>query len=61
MRAGEAQMHVTPGVVSGDGEERASSLRLFHGCVAAIVLGVFVTVILPLLIWAAGILFAGAR
>ena len=61
MRAGEARMQVPPGAASGDGEERAGSLRLFHGCIAAIVLGVFVTVVLPMLVWAAGILFAGAR
>ena len=61
MRAGQAQMQAPPGAASGDGEERAGSLRLFHGCIAAIVLGVFVAVILPLLVWAAAILFAGAR
>ena len=61
MRAGQAQMQVPPGAASGDGEERAGSLRLFHGCIAAIVLGVFVTIVLPLLVWAAAILFAGAR
>ena len=61
MRAGQAQMQAAPGAASGDGEERAGSLRLFRGCIAAIVLGVFVAVILPLLVWAAAILFAGAR
>jgi hypothetical protein len=57
----EARMPAPPGAASGDGEERAGSLRLFHGCIAAIVVGIFVTVILPLLVWAAAILFAGAR
>jgi hypothetical protein len=59
MRAGEAQMQVPPGAASG--EERAGSLRLFRGCIIAIVLVVFVAVILPMLVWAAAILFAGAR
>jgi hypothetical protein len=61
MRAGQAQMPAPPGAASGDEEERAGSLRLFHGCIAAIVLGAFVTVVLPLLVWAAAIFFAGAR
>jgi len=61
MRAGEAQMQAPPGAASGDGEERAGSLRLFHACIVAIVLGIFVTVVLPMLIWAAAILFAGTR
>jgi hypothetical protein len=61
MRAGEAQMQAPPGAASGDGEERAGSLRLFHACIAAIVLGIFFTVVLPMLVWAAAILFAGAR
>ena len=54
-------MQAPPGAASGDGEERAGSLRLFHGCIAAIVLAVFVTIVLPLLVWAVAILFAGAR
>jgi len=61
MRAGEAQMQVPAGAASGDGVERAGSLRLFHGCIAAVVIGVFVTVVLPMIVWAVGILFAGAR
>jgi hypothetical protein len=61
MRAGQPQVEVPPGAASGEGEERAGSLRLFKGCIAAIALGVFVTIVLPLLVWAAAILFAGAR
>lgn len=62
MRPGEVQMQAPPEVTSGDGEQpRARSLRLFHGCIGAVVLGVFVTVVLPLLVWAAGILLAGSR
>jgi hypothetical protein len=61
MPAGEARMPAPPGAASGEAEGRAGSLRLFHGCIAAVVLGIFVTVILPLLVWAAAILFAGAR
>jgi hypothetical protein len=46
---------------AGRGQGRGHPLRLFHGCIAAIVLGVFVAVILPALVWAVSILLAGSR
>jgi hypothetical protein len=56
---GDAPIGARPG--AGTDSEEQPSLVLAKGCLAAIVLAVFVTVVLPMLIWAAAILLAGSR
>ena len=56
---GDADIGARPGARPG-GEEQPS-LFLAKGCLSMIVVAVFVTVILPMLIWAAAILLAGSR
>ena len=56
---GDADIGAQPG--AGPGGEQQPSLLLQKGCLSAIVLAVFITVVLPMLIWVAGILVAGSR
>ncbi len=46
---------------AGTGEEKQPSLFAQKACVSLIVAAVFLAVVLPMLVWAAGILFAGSR
>jgi hypothetical protein len=48
-----------PGV--GRGEEEQGSSWLARCCLAAVLIAVFVVVVVPVLIWVAGILIAGGR
>ena len=56
---GDADMGARPG--AGTGGEKQPSLFAQKACVSLIVAAVFVVVVLPMLVWAAGILFAGSR
>ncbi len=56
---GDADIGIPPGAESG--QEKQPSLFLARGCLALIVLAVFVTVVLPILVWAVSILVAGSR
>jgi hypothetical protein len=56
---GNADIGARPG--GGPGGEEQPNLFLAKACLTVIVLAVFVTVILPMLIWAAAILFAGSH
>ncbi len=46
---------------AGRGDEEQGASRLARGCLAAILIAIFVAVGLPALIWAAAILIAGGR
>jgi hypothetical protein len=50
---------VQPGARPGEEQQGASWFE--RGCLAVIVLVTLVTVVLPLLVWAAAIIFAGSR
>jgi len=56
---GDADIGARPG--AGPVKEQHPSLLAQKVCLAVIVLAIFVTVILPMLIWAAAILLAGSR
>jgi hypothetical protein len=56
---GHADAGPRPGVESGEAEQR--SYLLMHLCLAVAALAAFFVVIVPLLIWAAAIVFAGSR
>jgi hypothetical protein len=43
------------------GEVEAGSSWLARSCLVVVIIGVFVVVVMPALIWAAGILIAGGR
>ncbi len=50
-----------PGPGAEPDEAQPHSYSLMHGCLAFVALAVFLVVFVPLLIWAAAIIFAGAR
>ena len=56
---GDANAGARPGAEPG--QEEQPNLFLARGCLALIVLAVFVTVVLPVIVWAASILIAGSR
>ncbi len=56
---GDVDIRARPGAEPG--QEERPNLFLARGCLALIVLAVFVTVVLPLLIWAVSIVVAGSR
>lgn len=55
-----ADAHVHRGARLGEEEQRDSSW-FEHGCIAVICLITLFAVVLPLLVWAAAIVFAGSR
>jgi hypothetical protein len=57
---GNADVEAPAGAGPGEGDYQGASF-LARCCLAVIILVVFVTVVLPMLIWAAGIVFAGSR
>jgi hypothetical protein len=56
---GDADTEARPGAEPG--QEERPSLFLAKGCIALIVLAVFVTVVLPIIVWVVSILVAGSR
>ena len=56
---GHADAGSRPAVESGEAEQR--SYLLMHVCLAVVTAAVFLVVIVPVLVWAAAIIFAGSR
>lgn len=56
---GDARIGAPPEMIGGEGEQAPSWLA--RGCLAAVLLALFVIVVVPALLWAAGILIAGGR
>ncbi len=55
----DAQTGVPPAMTGGEGEQSASWLA--RGCLAAVLIALFLIIVVPALLWAAGILIAGGR
>ena len=47
--------------VAGPGDEEQAGRWPARGCLAVVLIGVFIVVVGPALLWAAGILIAGGR
>jgi hypothetical protein len=56
---GDADIGARPAAQTGG--EKQPSLFVQKACISVIVVAVFVAVVLPMLVWAAGILLAGSR
>jgi len=56
---GHADAGSRPAAESGEAEQR--SYLLMHVCLAVVTAAVFLVVIVPVLVWAAAIIFAGSR
>jgi hypothetical protein len=60
MRVGDEDVRAPAGAAPGEEDYQGASF-LARACLAAFILIVFVVVVLPMLIWAAGIVLAGSR